>query len=376
MPDLRIEAAPLPARTAEFVDLRARLYAGEPRFVLPLRSEEMRLLDTRKNPFFRRAEIHAFLLRGPDGRAAGRVAAIVNRAHDAFHGERAGFFGFFEIASEARAAAPLLLGAAEGALRERGAEFSRGPVNPSTNHDCGLLVEGFESPPAVMMPYNPPFYSDAIEGAGYSKAEDLLAWTLKEEESRFERVEKVARRALGSRSLDLRTLDPRRFDSELEIVRSIYNEAWSENFGFVPMEEDEFAFSARSLRKVLVRDLALIAEVDGSPAGFALALPDLNQALPKLKGRLYPWRIPGFLRALKRIRSVRVLMLGVRREYRHRGLDAILYAEIYRRGVGKGYREGEFSWVLERNKAMNEALEKIGARVGKRYRIYEKPLSR
>lgn len=375
MAEWRAEPAPFPSRAGEFIDLEYRLYAGDPHFVPPLRSEEKRLLDVRRNPFWRHAEIVPFLLRDGRGRARGRIAAILDADHDAAHGEKAGFFGFFEIAADAREGAGALFRAAEKALRERGAAFSRGPMNPSTNHDCGLLVEGFDSPPAIMMPYNPPFYEEAVLASGYRRVEDLLAWHLRREDCRFERVEKVARRALGSRSLDLRTLDPRRFDDEIEIVRSIYNEAWADNFGFVPMGREDFRFAAHSLRKVLVRDLALIAEIDGRPAGFALALPDLNVALPKLKGRLLPWRIPGFLRAMKRIRRIRVLTLGVRREFRNRGLDAILYLEIYKRGLSKGYVEGEFSWVLERNTLMNEAMRTIGASVGKRYRLYEKTLS-
>jgi GNAT superfamily N-acetyltransferase len=376
MAEWRVETAPLPSLVREFVDVEYRVHADEPHFVPPLRSERLRLLDVRHNPFWRHAEIDAFLLRDRRGRARGRIAAIVDRNHDAAHAERAGFFGFFDVDEEAGGEAGRLFRAAEDALARRGAVLSRGPMNPSTNHECGLLVEGFGSPPAIMMPYNPPRYEAHVTAAGYARIEDLLAWRLTRDEGRFERVERVARRALGSRSMNLRTIDRKRLDDDLEIVRSIYNEAWADNFGFVPMERDEFRYAADSLRKVLVPDLALVAEVDGRPAGFAIALPDLNVALPALRGRLFPWRLPAFFRAMKKIRSIRVLTLGVRREHRNRGLDAILYLEIYRRGGVKGYDEGEFSWVLERNKLMNDAMRAIGASISKRYRLFEKPLRR
>ncbi len=354
-----------------FIDLAWEMNAGDPAWVPPLRLQLRTLLDREKHPFHRHAEV-AYLLAEREGRPVGRIAAIVNHRHNEFHDERTGFFGFFEcenVAVTARA----LFEAAEGWLRERGMEQVRGPMNFSTNEECGLLVDGFGKEPAIMMPYNPPYYGTLIEGAGYRKEKDLLAYALDRApapERLVRGVERLARREKAT----VRPIDPKHFERDVGIIKDIYNAAWEENWGFVPMTDEEFDFMAREMKPVYDPDLCLIAEVEGEPAGFSLALPDLNVAFKPLNGRLFPFGFLRFLWHRRRVWRVRILTLGIRAEHRHRALGPLLYLRTWLVGEGeKGYH-GEASWILEDNREMNLALEKMGAYVNKRYRIYLRPL--
>jgi GNAT superfamily N-acetyltransferase len=342
--------------------------------VPPLLAEERKLLDTRGNPFYRQAEIACFLARGADGAAVGRIAAIDNRAHCAFHGERVGFFGFFECVDDP-AAARALVDAARAWVKERGLASIRGPMNPSTNDSCGTLVEGFDAPPFFMMPHNPPFHDALLAGAGLAKTMDLLAWHVNSQTIDVSRMERLAKRiAQRGTGIRVRPIDPRRFREEVEVVRGVYNMAWARNWGFVPLSKEEFDYAAAGFRKVVVPDLVLVAEAGGQAVGFALALPDLNRAIRHANGRLFPFGWWKVMRAMKGIRAIRVLTLGVTPEHQASGLGMLLYYEIIRRGLAIGYNEAELSWVLETNDLMNRAAESMGARVYKRYRIYEGPV--
>lgn len=356
-----------------FLRLPWRIYADDPAWVPPLLSDLRRLLDPQRHPFHRHAEAEYFIA-WREGRAVGRIAAVVNHRHNEFHDDRTGFFGFFESVDDP-AVAKALLEAAEGWLRERGMERARGPASFSTNDESGLglLIEGHERAPVILMAHTPRHYPRLLEASGYTKARDLLAY-LVDDPSPPTRLVAGVERLRRRGGVRLRALDAKRLEDELEVVQSIYNSAWERNWGFVPLTEEEFADLARQLRPILDPELCVIAEVEGEPAGFALALPDYNQVLRHLNGRLLPF---GFVKALwhrRRIDALRVITLGLRPGYRRLGLDAMMYLRIFEKGVAAGYRRAECSWILEDNWEMRRGLERLGARPYKTYRLYEKTL--
>jgi GNAT superfamily N-acetyltransferase len=358
-----------------FVDVAWQVNAGDPNWVPPLRMAINAVLDRRKHPFHRHAEV-AYFLAERDGRPVGRIAAIVNHRHNEFHGERLGHFGFFESVDDVPTTRALVEAAAAW-LRERGMVRMVGPMNFSTNEEGaspGVLVEGFDRPPSVMMAYNPPYYERLLEAAGLAKEKDLLAYLIDDPDppERLVRgAELVAKRA----GVTIRTLDKRRFREEVDIIKQVYNAAWSLNWGFVPMTDAEFDFIANDLKPVVEPKLCLIAEAGGRPVGFSLTLPDFNQALRKLpNGRLFPFGLFRLLRAKRKIHDVRVLTLGFTPEFQHRGLGAALYLRTFREGVALGYRTAEASWILEDNSEIRRAMEKVGARIYKRYRLMGRAL--
>jgi hypothetical protein len=354
-----------------FIDLPFRLYRGDPYWVPPLKADVAELLDPRRHPFYQHAEAELFLARA-GGRVVGRIAAIKNDLHVAHHDERAGFFGFFECEPDP-AAAGALFDAAGRWLAARGLSVMRGPASPSLNEECGLLVQGFDSSPAVMMPYNPPWYADLIEAHGFRKAKDLLAF-LARYTTPPERLIRMSEALARRHRITIRSLDKRRFWDEVERVRTIYNAAWEKNWGFVPMTDAEFTHMAKKMRPVVDPSLVAFAEVDGQLAGFALSLPDVNRALKHMGGRLFPF---GWLKGLwygRRPGFARVLALGVLDQYRRTGAAEMLYLYLIRTGLSRGIPAGEFSWVLEDNALMRAGIEKIGGQVYKVYRLYDRPL--
>lgn len=353
----------------DFIELPYRLYRADPFWVPPLRIEQRALLDAGRHPFYREAEIEQFLARS-GGRAVGRIAAILDHRYIRHQGENAGWFGFFECEEDPEVAAALLE-AATGWLAQRGVRLMRGPANPSANYECGLLVEGFDSPPCVMMPYNPPYYARLLERMGLRKARDLYAYHTTATEIQVARAERLAERAAREHGVRVRPVRLRDFRAELERFFQIYNAAWSRNWGFAPMSREEMEALGRQMRPVVDPNLALLAELEGRPVGCALALPDINQALRHARGRLFPLGLFKILYHKRAIRRMRVLILGVLEEYRATGAAAALYAALFRNGRRAGYDEGEFSWVLEDNVLMNRSLEALGARRYKTYRIYE-----
>ena len=366
-----LEVVRVQDRTArkEFLELPYRLYRTTPHWVPPLRMAQKELFDVGKHPFYANAEIE-FLLARRDGRVAGRIAAIIDRNHNRFQGEEAGFFGFFECENDPAAAAALL-GAARDWVTARGAEVVRGPVNPSTNYECGLLVEGFDSDPMVMMTYNPPYYATLIEGAGLHKAKDLWAWLSSTTAVATEKVLRVGDRALRSNGVTVRPISRKDFWADVEKVWTVYNSAWARNWGFVPMTREEFLLSAKEMKQILDPELILIGEVGGRTVGFALALPNINEALKRAHGRLFPFGLVKILYYGRLITSLRVLALGVVEEYRTAGVAAAFYATLIRNARRLGYGDSEMSWILEDNVLMNRSLKALGARRYKTYRIYE-----
>lgn len=362
----------------QFLELPYRLYRGDAHWVPPLRMAQKDILNTARHPFYKTSDVEMFLAER-DGRIVGRIMAILNRAYNEFHTERSGFFGFFEVENDPEASAALL-DAARDWLRGHGAEVMQGPVNPSTNYECGLLVEGFDLDPMVMMTYNPAYYAELLEGYGMKKAMDLYAYDIGADYfNHSNKLQRVADRLRKKTNISVRTVNMKDFRNEVGIIREVYNDAWSHNWGFVPMSEEEFDHLAKDLKQIVDPRVVLIAEQvinGGKPraVGFLLAVPDLNRALKKINGRLLPLGLLKLLWHSRGISTIRVITMGGIVEFQNLGLGSVLLDEIYRRGPAAGFPTGEMSWVLENNVMMNRAAEMIGGRRTKTYRIYEIPV--
>ena len=369
---LQIEPVDGAAGLRAFVELPYRLYAGDRNWVPPLRSDVRWVLDERKNPFWSHAKRRLFLARR-DGRVVGRIAAIADEEHLRVHGDRTAFFGFFECEDDPEAAT-VLLDRAEEAASEMlpGCDKLRGPLNPSMNDEVGALVPGESEPgpPMLMMTYNPAHYLDLFRGAGFVKEKDVVAILADVVDTSKERLGRVAQAVLRRNpSLKVRTIRMDRFAEELALVKELYNRAWESNWGFVPMTAAEIDAMAAKLKPILYPPYIWFAEIDGKPAAFLLGLPDFNQVLRKMAGRLFPFGWLTFLREKRRIDQVRLMAFGVVPEYRKRGIDAVLYHLSMQEGVKAGARRVEFSWMLEDNLAILKDLEIFGGRVYRRYRL-------
>lgn len=355
-----------------FLRLPWRIYADDPNWVPPLLVEQRKLLNRKKHPFHQHAEVEYYLARRGD-EVVGRIAAIVNHRHVEFHGEPAGFFGFFECADDP-AAATLLINTAADFVGARGMRSLRGPMSFSTNEECGLLVDGFDRPPMIMTTHNPPWYERLLESAGLRRVKEMYAYLLAEIAEPERLMRSVSRIAERSGAV-VRPIRMKELRAEIERIREVYNSAWQRNWGFVPMTEAEFDEMAKQMKQIVDPELCLIAEIDGEPVGFTLVLPDLNQAIRHTNGRLLPFGLFKLLWYARRIDQVRVLTLGVKPEYRRHGLDAMLMLRGYRRALELGYRRSEASWILEDNLPMRRIMERLGWQVYKTYRVYEKPIA-
>jgi GNAT superfamily N-acetyltransferase len=376
MPSLEIVPAERGKAWRAFIDLPYRLHHGDPHFVPPLRREHRELFDRSRHPFFRHAD-GAFFLARRDGRVVGRIAAIVNHAHNRFHHDRVGFFGAFECEND-RAVSDALLDHAARWLGQHGMDVMRGPATHSTNEECGLLIEGFDEPPVVGMPYNPPYYAALLEAFGLTKAKDLYAWEIRANQAIPDKIRRVAEIVRKSTQVAIRQVNFRDYAEEIRRAMGVYNAAWTRNWGFVPLTEAEFVHGAKQLRPLLERqpEGALVAEVGGRAVGFCLAVLDVNQVLARVPGgRLFPFGFWTLMRGLRRVDQARIMALGVRPEFRHRGVDALLYLELLERGRRLGYRRAEIGWTLEDNRVMNRAIL-LGGRHHKTYRLYDVALPR
>ncbi len=363
-----------PRDTKAFLTLSKRVYQGDPNWIPPLLMERKAFLDPRKNPFFQHAKVQLFLAQR-DRQVVGRLAAIINDAHNDFHKEQAGFFGLFECLPNEDEAASALFQAAEAWLRERGAAFMRGPVSLSTNElDCGLLVEGFNTPPVFQSAYNPPGYEAYIRAHGLEPCKDLLAYQKYYDPPMPERIDKTIERLRSRRNVTVRTINMRDLTADVCRITDVYNDAWSANWGFVPITEAEAEHMAKALKMAIVPELALIAEVDEEPVGCFVAIPDLNPALKRMGGRLTPWGLASFLYHRHRTDTIRVAMMGVKKRYRRLGIDLLLFDRVWEFTPATGFRRAELAWVLEDNALMTRAIEEIGGVAYKRYRLYQKTL--
>jgi GNAT superfamily N-acetyltransferase len=359
-----------------FIDFSWKINARDPQWIPPLRLVFDALLDREKHPFHKHADVALFVAeRG--GEIVGRIAATANWRANEFQGNTTGYFGLFECVDD-EAVAQALLERAAAWLKEKGLTAMQGPFNLSTNDELysgGVLIEGFDTPPVFMMGHNPSYYQRLVESAGFEKAKDLLAYWLPHNQPPQRLLDGIDR--LGKREgWRIRPVNMKRFKEEVGIVMGVYNSAWERNWGFIPMTEAEFDGMAKEFRPVVDPNLVIIAEnSEGEPIGFMLALPDVNQAIRPLKnGRLFPFGWMKFLWHKRRIRTARLLTLGMKPGYQRSGIGAALYLKCFQQGAENGYENAEASWILEDNGPMRQALEKIGAYVYKTYRVYERPL--
>jgi GNAT superfamily N-acetyltransferase len=371
-----------PEQRRTFAQFPWRLYRHDPNWVPPLFGDRMAMLTPGRHPFHEHADIQLFLAeRG--GQVAGTISAHVNHRHNEVHDDLVGFFGFFETEDDP-GVAEALFDAASGWLRGRGMTAIRGPENFSQNEEVGLLIDGYDQPPVILMTYNPPYYRQLIEGAGFEDAQDLYAWLIptdifdKDVQRLPRKFVHVAEQARQRDDLVVRKIDMKRYDEEVEFAKKIYNKAWEKNWGFVPMTDDEIEHLGEELKFIIDPDVVLLAEVDGKPAGISLGVPNVNQALLRAKPRPNTWSLPitlvRFLLNRRHIDTFRLMIMGVIPEYRGLGIDALFYVETARSAFAKGYDYCEMSWILESNDMMNRIIERLGGEIYKTYRVYEKPL--
>jgi len=357
-----------------FIDFPHDLYKDDPNYVPELFIAQRDLLTT--HPFHKHNSLQAFLA-FDDGKVIGRIAAIMNNAHNEFNKVNDGFWGFFDCIND-QETANMLFDTADKWLKGKGVDQQFiGPVNFSTNEACGLLIKGFDSPPMLMMTYNYPYYIDLIENAGFKKQIDLIAWHW-EGESYSDRSVKLLDRLLErlKRSgVVIRKVNLKKFKEEAARLREVYNSAWDQNTGFVPLTDDEFDYLAKDLKLILDTDFALVAEHDGKLVGFGIALPNYNEIFKTIKrGRLLPAGILKLLFNKKKIKGIRIYALGVIDGYRKMGIEACLYATIIKEYKRKGYTNAEAGWTLENNTLINEAIKAINGDPYKTYRLYEKQI--
>ena len=364
----------------KFLELPFEIYKEDSNWVPPLRIAVKDSLDVNKNPFFKHAYMYP-VLAWKGEKCVGRVVGVIDENHNRFHEEKTAFFGFFECIDD-QAVANGLLDAVLQWAKLKGMANVRGPVSLSTNHECGLLVEGYEASPFVMMTYNPKYYEKLLEKWGLSKSKDLYAYEIPSDINKFsERLLAQSERLKQRSSIVFRAIKMSEFAKEIDRIIGVYNDAWEKNWGFVPMEDEEFRHMAKDMKAIVDPELILIAEVRGEVAGFALALPDVNQAFKKIKdGKLFPlglfkllWNLKGPGRR-KTINRCRVLTLGIKQNYRSLGLGPLFYTEYFKRANRLGYAVGECSWILEDNVAMNKALKLMSATKTKTYRIYDRTI--
>ena len=368
---MEIKQIHTPDEINDFIEFPFTLYKESPYWVGELKADTRHLLD-HHHPFWQQAS-RALFMAYEGGKPVGRIMALVNTAHNEYHQEEIGFFGFFDCIEDEKVSAALFA-AAEKWLKEQGATAMRGPANPSSNHVYGLLVDGFDSLPSIMMPYNFPYYADLIEKAGFAKVKDLLAFYRTRDDKFSERFLKVCARCERAKGITLRRLNLHKIDEEAETIRRIYNEAWAENWGFVPLTRQDMMDIVKELKPILRLEGTCVIEENGKPAGFYICIPNMNHVLKILNGSLKnPWRVLKALWAWKHIKDARLIMLGVLPEFRKRGLDLILIKHIVTHGVAV-WDAAELSWVLEDNAGMIRGIEECGCHPYKRYRVYQKEL--
>ncbi len=360
-----------------FLEAGRRVFADDPTYIPPLTFELKDRLTPKKNPFFEHGEAALFTAHR-DGQIVGRCSASIDHAHLERHKDETGFFGFFDTLDDEEAA-HALLDAAKAWVRERGMKRIRGPLSLCINEEAGLLVEGFEHSPVLMMPHSRPYQGGLVESAGFEPIKDLIAW-------RYD-VHEIPPRAIRAweqmrelPEVTIRSFRKKHLRRDINMMMEIFNDAWQENWGFVPATDAELAKVAEDLKLILDEDLAFFAEVDGRPVGMCVALPNLNEATHDLGGSIFPF---GFAKLLWRtkvrgLKSARVITLGLRKEIRNKkrygGLSTALYVELAKRGVRKGYEWAELSWTLDDNRPINVAIKAMGGKPYKRYRLYEAPL--
>lgn len=355
-----------------FVEYPISLYKGATQYVPQLTMEEMKLFDRQKNPFYQHAEMENFLAY-KGGRIVGRVSAIINQQHNDTHRENIVFFGFLDMEDDKEVSKQLLKQVVAFG-KAKGMNILRGPMNPSTNHTCGMLLEGYGRDPVIMMPYNFPYYHDHMKALGLEKVMDLYSYEFTKEKGIPEKIERVAKIVEQRNNFEFRLLEKKRLTEMLQDVKKVYNQAWEANWGFVPMTDAEIDDMAAALKQVLDPQLAFIVYKDDRPIGFSLSLPNMNQVIKSANGRLFPVGIFKILWNMNKVNGIRNLIMGVVPDFRKKGVEALMIKTTFDNGIKKGYVRADLGWILENNVMMNRELEKMGADLYKRFRIYEKAI--
>lgn len=376
--DIEIKEVSTKREKLQFIKSQWKFYKNDPNFVPPVISDRFKLLDTETNPFYKHSELKLFVAFDHTGEVLGRIAGIINYNHNKTHNDKVGFFGFFESINDHNVARKLFE-SVENWLYKRGYDTVIGPENPSMNDEVGLLIDGFDSPPVIMMTYNPRYYIDLIENAGYAKAKDLYAYLLEPNTFTSEKMLRLQELIRQRYEVNIRQVDfsnKKNFWRDVEILKEIYNSAWVPNWGFVKWTDEEFNFIAKDLKLIADPRLALIAESKGKVAGFGLALPNINECLIHNRNGSTLGALYHILTKKKKIQFVRIIALGIKPEFQRTGIDSVLYYELGTRGINIGYRNGEASWVLEDNEMMNKGLTStMKAKLYKTYRLYQKKMN-
>ncbi|MGQ9819369.1 MAG: hypothetical protein ACUVQ1_05530 [Candidatus Kapaibacteriales bacterium] len=359
-----------------FIKSQWLFYKDDPNWVPPMIRDRYKLIDTENNPFYRHSELKLYLAYSGN-EIVGRIAAIVNHNHITTHKDRTAFFGFFECINSIEVAR-ILLETVENWLTQKGYETILGPVNPSINDEIGMLIDGYDLPPVLMMTYNPKYYNDLMEACGYSKAKDVYAYLLEPSTFIHEKAVRMQdiikkRYNIAIREVDLK--NKTQFKKDVQTLKDIYNSAWVPNWGFVKWTDEEFDYIAKDLKMIAEPKLALIVEANGKVAGFGLALPNINECLIYNRSGSTLGALYHILTKRKNIKFIRIIALGIMPEFQKTGIDAILYYELGTRAINLGYRFGEASWILEDNEMMNRALNStMGGKIYKTYRLYQKKI--
>jgi hypothetical protein len=369
--DIEIHQVTSSKEMGQFINFPWKIYKNNSHWVPPLMKDVKYKLDRSKHPFFDHATMELSLACNGDT-ILGRIAAIIDDGYNQFHNEKTGTFGLFECINDYDVAKSLFF-AAENWCKKMGMDRIRGPMNLSMNDECGFLLEGFDSDPVIMMPYNPEYYLDLCEKYGFVKVKDLYAY-IKDKVGVVDRIAKLVERVKKKENVTVRPINMKKFEQEVAIIKDIYNAAWEVNWGFVPMTEKEMDLMAKELKPIIEPELVLFAEVNGIPVGVSITIPDFNQVLKKLNGKLNPIGILKFLYYKRKIKGLRAIVFGIKKEYRLTGINTVLYYETEVRGARLGYQWCEMSWNLEDNDLINRFDEAVGGRLYKKYRIYEKEI--
>lgn len=354
----------------DFIYFPYKLYKNDSNWVAPLISEEKKFYDSKSNLFLKNNPVALHVCY--EGKTpVGRISAIINEDHLRCHSDKTAFFGSFECVPDGRVAG-MLLERAESWVKERGAEALRGPTTFSLNNISGLLVEGFEESPFVMMPYNFSYYENLLLESGFSPSMNFFAYEVTDDSIRFSSIMGRLEKRLNELGIRIRTLDTDNLEREAEIIEELFNNAWRENWGFTPVTKEEAWEDMIRVKPFLKPDLVFIAEYLGQPVAFSLSLPDINQVLLPLKGRLLPFNWLRLLLNIRKIDQIRVVLMGVLKEYRSKGIDLLFYHKTVQNSLKHGFHRAELSWILENNHEMNKVLQHINARKYKTYRIFEK----
>jgi GNAT superfamily N-acetyltransferase len=368
--DIKIRTVSSGKDLMNFIKFPWKIYKEYEHWVPHLIMDRKKMFDKKKNPFYKHAEAEFFLAE-KNGKLAGRIAAIKNDLHNIHHSDSTGFFGFFECIND-QETADALFTAAKDWLKLKGLNAMRGPANPSSNDEYGMLIDGFDDYPRLLMPYNPEYYIPLCENFGFKKAKDLYAYRIEHDKMmQSEKLKRVAEISRERYKVNITQLNMKNFNSELEKVKYVYNKAWEPNWGFVPMTNEEIDAMAKDLKPIVEPSLVLFAEIDKKTVGFTLVMPDYNTIFKKLNGRLFPFGFIKLMTEKRKIKWARIIALGVIPEFQRKGIDSILYWEIVNRADKIGIRLGEASWVLEDNEMMKRGLDVMNADVYKKYRMYE-----